>query len=553
MEPQQVIMETLRKENRLTEQKLLKRPTSMQSKGTPQSANKRRRIIASAESNDLETDDFPLWAKGMVRIETSQDSNRHYQLHKAVLERNSTWFAEELEKTIVEPGVKRRNHLNDAIRYFFRLEMVEDAKTPILFRVPLNVGDPVISTRLLEPLGVAAMTPDSSSERSQKLQETCGFGNTARTKSETGLPKVESPNEDPIQTRLSLVPTESELLRKQELDQQILLAYDSLFLMYYNRAPSVSTTSISVALTQCEAIVSIATIYGSLDVARPYLGNSLSQFRHALYSAITEDPPRWLTLSIPLESASIFSEALIHLVGSWPYSTWPTPAATIPPAMTELIKRKAKRLHDLRAQVDRDLLTNSLSAPDGNPVSFAADPASWFVVQMFRDWLAARLHEMRMAGKPHYGFVYRLMRKGGEAYLPLERVVEALGGVRGRGWGTDGEVKEDLMALKGFARGAVGRLVRNELVADVEKIGVEYLTCVDVGEGDFPWVAGGGGRGGGGELEGSSSLSFWRQSLVSGRVGSHCFVRAIFYGAPRARICELLRLGFMVFSDAAGF
>ena len=83
----------------------------------------------------METDDFPHWAKGTVWIEISQGSNRHYQLHKAVLERNSTWFAAELEKTIVEPGIARKSHLKDAIRYVFRLESVGDEREPVLLRV----------------------------------------------------------------------------------------------------------------------------------------------------------------------------------------------------------------------------------------------------------------------------------------------------------------------------------------------------------------------------------------------------------------------------------
>lgn len=260
--------------------------------------------------------------------------------------------------------------------------------------------------------------------------------------------------------------------------------------MYYNRAPSISTTSISAALTQCESIISVATLYGSLNVVRPYLGNILSQFRHALFSAIAEDPPRWLKLSIPLESASIFSEALIHFVGCWPHCYWPTPAATIPKDMIDLITRKATRLDDLRREVDQELLTNSLSTEGANPVTLASSPESWMVAQLFRDWLAIQMRDARKADLAHHSDVYQLMRKGGDVYLPLETVSEALDGIRGKGWGSWAEVAEDLKALKEFAMGAVKPLVRNCLMLDVEAVGIQYLTCVDVGVGDFPWLRG---------------------------------------------------------------
>ena len=112
----------------------LKRTTSMQSKRITHTAKKRRRIIASSESNDAEIDDFPHWAKGTVWVELSQDLNCHYQLHKAVLERNSTWFAEELGRTLVEPGGLRRSYLKEIVRYLFRLDPVDGSKEPLLRR-----------------------------------------------------------------------------------------------------------------------------------------------------------------------------------------------------------------------------------------------------------------------------------------------------------------------------------------------------------------------------------------------------------------------------------
>lgn len=113
----------------------LQRTTCRQNKMAPQNANKRRRTMASSKANAAEIDDFPCWAKGTVWIEVSQDPTHQYQLHKAVLERNSTWFAAELEKTIFDPGVRRKSHLKDTVRYLFRPKPAADAEKPVLRRV----------------------------------------------------------------------------------------------------------------------------------------------------------------------------------------------------------------------------------------------------------------------------------------------------------------------------------------------------------------------------------------------------------------------------------
>lgn len=86
------------------------------------------------------------------------------------------------------------------------------------------------------------------------------------------------------------------------------------------------------------------------------------------------------------------------------------------------------------------------------------------------------------------------MRKGGDAYLPVEEQVEVLEGAdeeRG-GCGVWEEVGVDLRLLKDFARGEVEVLCRNRLMLDVEEGGVEYLTCVEVKGEDFPWLREGG-------------------------------------------------------------
>lgn len=105
-------------------------------------------------------------------------------------------------------------------------------------------------------------------------------------------------------------------------NQEVLAAYHNLFLIIYSRPPIIDTEDISNALRQAELLIKIAGLYGSIQTIRPYLNNCMSQYGRDMYTAILADPPRWLHLSLYLESAPIFKEAIIHIVGRYPF--WPS-------------------------------------------------------------------------------------------------------------------------------------------------------------------------------------------------------------------------------------
>ncbi len=297
-----------------------------------------------------------------------------------------------------------------------------------------------------------------------------------------------SPGSPNTMVNTSLKESSAEAHQKDEARRnRYLTAYNNLFLIYYNQPPEICSTNIDTALEQCEALIKVAECYGSLFVVRPYLGNIFSQYRHELFLAISKDPPRWLNIATPLQSASIFSEAIIHLAGCWPDWPWPTCHETVDRQNLRLVKTKAKSLADLRSLVDRDILQNTIATND-RPVTLKNSFETWLVVQMFRDWFIEEQNRCRKMGRPHHGAVYRLMRRGGDAYLRTEEVVEMLNGVDGTSTGVWEEVGDDLRLLKDFAQGAVEPLCKNRLMLDVEEAGLQYLTCVEVGMEEFPWM-----------------------------------------------------------------
>ena len=98
--------------------------------GQPPNKNKRinHEPASSAENR------FPRWLKGTVWIQLTDNPRYQYQLHKAVLERTSTWFGEELRKKIDESGTVAVEAPSQGVKYMFILEDGINGGLPVLVR-----------------------------------------------------------------------------------------------------------------------------------------------------------------------------------------------------------------------------------------------------------------------------------------------------------------------------------------------------------------------------------------------------------------------------------
>ncbi|KAF2142896.1 uncharacterized protein K452DRAFT_203524, partial [Aplosporella prunicola CBS 121167] len=283
--------------------------------------------------------------------------------------------------------------------------------------------------------------------------------------------------------------------------------YDCLFSSFYNRRPPLNTNNVSYALHDAELVLALAHKYVSMDSVRPHVGNVLSQFRHRLFEAIAQDPPRWLNLSIHLESTMIYTEAFIHCVSS-PAWVWPTTEAHVSKATLSLIKEKGEHL--LRAQkgVVEQLLRNTILEGNQPIIDMGNQLETWIVIQYVRDWLVRQLHliESPILGAnvdtpkshilnghhstdrlPGIGALFRQILRGGDAFLPYDKVLKELKEAfeyMNLDWD---DLADDLRMLKDHAREIVRDMCKNNLMLNLEEHNIGYLTCTELDAKDFPW------------------------------------------------------------------
>ncbi|TEY37436.1 hypothetical protein BOTCAL_0518g00050 [Botryotinia calthae] len=280
-------------------------------------------------------------------------------------------------------------------------------------------------------------------------------------------------------------------------------AMHSLFLCFYGCNPGISTTDMAVAMKQATVLVKLATVYNSLKIVRPHIIVSLLSHGRNLYSAIRDDPPRFLVQAYKLKCTPIFKEALIHIVGQYPSWPWPTPQSQLGLNLGQIIDKKFDDLQHMRFKVNGPLFQSCI-VKDKVRVSINNLDRStfdiWVIVQIWHDWLSQQLRHCTLVQRHKHRNVeknmYRLIAQGGDAYLKIDDVMAMIepfrAGSETREWGhwKKDQVELQLRILKEHAAMKVVDLLDNELMGDTGgKAGeIEYLTCTKVDEHELPWV-----------------------------------------------------------------
>jgi hypothetical protein len=298
----------------------------------------------------------------------------------------------------------------------------------------------------------------------------------------------------------------------------IFRTYDNMFRIFYNHTPKIDTTNIAVAYTECKCLLQLAQAYDALAVVGPRIDHHLLRFGSRLWKQIAKYPSSYLKLGSLARSKAIFAEALIHVVGQWP-AAQSALRGQVSQEVLDLIEDKVDEIYDIRQRVESKLFRLSLNTSRGERVGPGTAWLDWLVVSYWRQWFAenttpavagilkdsgstsgSRAPSVSRDGTrnprpgPPVGLgpppmniakVFHLISVGAQAYLSrdeLKRFMKMSPELYSRDNLKKAERRLDEM--KNLARDAVRPLTRSFLELD---LGVPYLTCVRVLEGEWPW------------------------------------------------------------------
>ena len=271
----------------------------------------------------------------------------------------------------------------------------------------------------------------------------------------------------------------------------LLQHYDNLFRMCYQYHPILDNVNIATAYTQCKALLNLADMYDALDIVDSRVDHHLLRFGTRLFKQVAKYPPSYLRLGYLARSITIFTEALVHVVGQWPLAA-PQLQHNLDPPVLHLIQHKAAALATARARVDATLWHLHLSSPRSNstdPITPNSDILGWLATSLFRQWLADHLPTPTSASPT--GRPYRLLHAQ-SSVLPhdaCKRFLKLFPDLYTRDTLRRFERRVDELCR--LARDAVRPLLWNGLEVDPAGLagpgGWGYLTCVRLEEGEVPW------------------------------------------------------------------
>lgn len=318
---------------------------------------------------------------------------------------------------------------------------------------------------------------------------------------------------------------------------EILKDYDNLFRTMYQYSPILDSINIATAYTECKALLQLADMYDALEIVGHRVDHHLLRFGARLLKQIAKYPPSYLKLAYLARSRTIFTEALIHVVGQWPAAA-PQLRNQVETNVMDLILDKVDELNEQQEQVESKLWRLNLTTSRGERVTPSNDYLTWLAISLFRQWLAenttpppsgilkdtngtrsrsdsvqqpARQPESRRNSSNHIASQrVPVPPPAPPQPQPVGRVYRILGSTNASGYLAHDELKRFLKLqpdlytrdnlrkferrvdeIKNLARDAVKPLMRNFLELDLATFGaggLGYLTCVRVEGSEIPWV-----------------------------------------------------------------
>lgn len=301
----------------------------------------------------------------------------------------------------------------------------------------------------------------------------------------------------------------------------------------YQYPPVLDSINIATAYTECKALLHLADMYDALEIVGTRVDHHLLRFGARLFKQVAKYPPSYLKLGYLARSRTIFTEALIHVVGQWPLAQ-PQLRNQIDAPVLELILDKVDDLDDLQQRIEAKLWRLTLTTSRGDRVTPANDFLAWQATSLFRQWFAENttpppagiLKDSSSSSRPasHSAPARANSRSSSSNHIASQRVApppppppshntgrvyRILGAPPPASYLVHDDLKRFLKLqpdlytrenlrrferrvdeVKNLAREVVRPLMRNFLELDVGALGgagLGYLTCTRLEVGEVPW------------------------------------------------------------------
>ncbi|KAL4821167.1 hypothetical protein BDW67DRAFT_172571 [Aspergillus spinulosporus] len=270
--------------------------------------------------------------------------------------------------------------------------------------------------------------------------------------------------------------------------------WSNVFKIFYDLPPILDNDGYNSILENCQALAELAEDLQSAEIVCPAINKTLLGFDQQLYRLIAQNPVDWVTLAVRIQSAPIFQESMVHLIGKW---------SLIKKSDRELLPQNIRtlcvqKIHDLNA-VKKTIelrIVNSLPRPRSDSPQYreTSNYFGWMALTFYQQWLCESFAEGRNHHAADGGAAfYRAIAAGGDFYLnKLDQDISQFSASFGANAGSNKglrELEKDLNELKKGMKGLVGDLLVNRAKYDSAILGeLPYLTCCKVSEEEMPPV-----------------------------------------------------------------
>ncbi|KAL3468601.1 hypothetical protein BJX64DRAFT_9088 [Aspergillus heterothallicus] len=265
----------------------------------------------------------------------------------------------------------------------------------------------------------------------------------------------------------------------------------NMFRIIHGAPPILDEDGYDLILENCQALIELGDDIQASDIVSRALNTALHNLDQHIYRSIAQDPVSWVELAVYIQSAPVFQESMIHLVGKWGLvKGQERDSLTI--NIRNICERKVEHLNEIKKAAKLQIVNYGpgtlLSA---SRCKEASNVYVWMASTYHQQWLCQSLAEGRNYRASDGGAsFYRAIASAGDAYLNRlgKNTFHFITNEIDNGDTKGLEVFEmTLHELKEGIRNLVSDLLIDHAKYDPGIFGeLPYLTCCQVAEEEMP-------------------------------------------------------------------